>query len=163
MRTLTYCLSGLLLLASFTAPALSNDTNKAQPLTIRERFLVEEALNAYSIQIDPEYYISGSFLNGSETTEARKRRQQHHLRLIETRRRQALHQEKKAAHQAEQKRIAEERRRVQMAHRAHLHAKRIENQIYRCRVYRTQDRHRQTLAAQNPNYSYRRLPTPPGC
>jgi len=68
MRTLTYCLSGLLLLASFTAPALSNDTNKAQPLTIRERFLVEEALNAYSIQIDPEYYISGSFLNGSETS-----------------------------------------------------------------------------------------------
>lgn len=165
MRFMAYSFSCLLVLAGLSAPVWSDEAGQERPLTLQERLMVEDALNAYSLQIDPEYYLSGDFIEDAQTKtpESRKRRLQQRKLLMETRRRHEMHRQAQIAYRVERERINEERRRKQIERQARLNAKRIENQIYRCNLYRTNERRRQSLALQNPKYVYRRTPAPPGC
>lgn len=164
-KRVAYPFLGFLLLASLSAPAQADPELSNRPLTTSERNMVEDALQAYSLRIDPEYYLSGEYLEDTQarTPEIRKRRQQHRQYQLELRKRREAHLQKQIAHREEHRRRVEEHRRKQIEYQTKQRARHIAHLRYRCEIHRRNQQHMQSLARQNPNHAYRRVPRPPGC
>lgn len=149
----------------FPMPLQAGEDRLERTLTTHERIMVQDALNAYSLQIDPEYYLSGDYLEDlrAHTPEARKRRLfiRRHQDKIEQRHREHQYHQQKIREQRE--RQAEEYRREQLANQAKRQAKNLQNQRYRCNLIRHNRSNAANLARTNPNYVYRQPPMPVGC
>ena len=169
-EVLVLCLTGAVLVICLTGAVLAQDSNRsdsAKPrgFTTAERMMVFDALHAFEMRIDPEYYLSGEYLKdlGAQTSEQRRRRAAEIRRMNEIKKRAREREEMQRESRERQIRLAATNRREQAERHAKWRAQVARHQRHRCALHRRNQSLARARARQNPNYIFRPSPNPPGC